>query len=179
MPTIRATTRGQMAEQHSAAFVSAPGEGRTVRPPVGESLTFKARDEQTGGALTAFESAPGPGEGPPLHLHPDQDEVIYVLAGHLRVRLEETIHEAPAGSFVFIPRDVPHTWQNTGDDPARLLVLFAPAAAGMERFFERSAELAGDTRAADAFKKFAGDAGMEVLGPPLAQTHSAVDADRT
>ena len=95
------------------------------------------------------------------------------------VRLGETIQEAPAGSFVFIPRDVPHTWQNTGDDPARLLVLFAPAAAGMERFFERSAELAGDTRAADAFKKFAGDAGMEVLGPPLAQTHSAVDADRT
>ena len=70
MPTIRATTRGQMAEQHSAAFVSAPGEGRTVRPPVGESLTFKARDEQTGGALTAFESAPGPAGmevlGPPL-----------------------------------------------------------------------------------------------------------------
>jgi quercetin dioxygenase-like cupin family protein len=170
MATIRAPTRGQMAEQVSGAFVSAPGEGQTVTPPVGESLTFKARDEQTGGALTAFESTPGPGQGPPLHRHADQDEAIYVLAGRLRVRLEETIHEAPAGSFVFIPRGATHTWQNAGDDPARLLVLFAPAAAGMERFFERSAELAGDTRAAEAFKKFASDAGMEVLGPPLAQS---------
>jgi hypothetical protein len=50
------------------------------------------------------------------------------------------------------------------------LALFAPAAAGMERFFERSAELADDTRAAAAFKKFASEAGMEVLGPPLAQS---------
>ena len=157
-----------MAEPGSRGFVSAPGEGQTVTPPVGESLTFKARDEQTGGALTAFESTPGPGQGPPLHRHPDQDEAIYVLAGRLRVRLEETIHEAPAGSFVFIPRGATHTWQNAGDDPARLLVIFAPAAAGMERFFERSAELTGDTRAAEAFKKFASDAGMEVLGPPLA-----------
>ena len=157
-----------MAEPGSGGFVSAPGEGQTVTPPVGESLTFKARDEQTGGALTAFESTPGPGQGPPLHRHPDQDEAIYVLAGRLRVRLEETIHEAPAGSFVFIPRGATHTWQNAGDDPARLLVIFAPAAAGMERFFERSAELTGDTRADEAFKKFASDAGMEVLGPPLA-----------
>ena len=46
----------------------------------------------------------------------------------------------------------------------------APAAAGMERFFERSAELADDTRAAGAFKKFASDAGMEVVEPPLAQS---------
>ena len=53
--------------------------------------------------------------------------------GRLRVRLEETIHEAPAGSFVFIPKGVPHTWQNAGDDPARILVVFTPAAAGMER----------------------------------------------
>jgi quercetin dioxygenase-like cupin family protein len=26
----------------------------------------------------------------------------------LRLRLEESVHEAPAGSFVFIPRGVPH-----------------------------------------------------------------------
>jgi quercetin dioxygenase-like cupin family protein len=159
-----------MAEQHSNGFVSAPGEGQTVTNPLGGPLTFKARDEQTEGAMTAFESTPAPGEGPPLHRHPSQDEVIYVLAGRLRVRLEETIHEAPAGSFVFIPRGATHAWQNAGDDPARLLVLFAPAAAGMERFFERLAELADDTRVADAFKEFAGEAGMEVLGPPLAQS---------
>jgi quercetin dioxygenase-like cupin family protein len=166
MATIRAATRGQMTEQDSGGFVSTPGEGQTVNNPLGGPLTFKARDEQKGGALTAFESTAAPGEGPPRHRHPNQDEVIYVPAGRLRVRFEETDHEAPAGSFVFIPRGTTHTWQNAGNEPARILVLFAPAAAGMERFFERSAELTGETRGPDAFKKFASEAGMEVLGPP-------------
>ncbi len=77
--------------------------------------------------------------------------------------------EAPAGSFVFIPRGAAHAWQNAAMTP-RALALFTPAAPGMEQFFGRSADLADDARAADAFKKFANDAGVEVLGPPLAQS---------
>jgi quercetin dioxygenase-like cupin family protein len=156
-----------MAEEYPRAFVSVPGDGQTLKNPVGGPLILQARGEQTGGAMTVFESTPAPGEGPPLHRHPNEDEVLYVLQGRLHVKLDETLHEAPAGSVVFIPKGVPHTWQNTGDDAARFLGLFAPAAAGMERFFERSAELADDARVADAFKKFASEAGMEVLGPPL------------
>jgi len=164
------TTRSLVVAEGRRAFVSVPGEGLTLPNPVGGPMTFKARGEQTMGALTAFESTPAPGEGPPLHLHASEDEVIYVLDGRLRVRLEENLHEAPAGSFVFIPRGVHHTWQNTGDEPARILVLFTPAAPGMETFFERSAELADGQRVADAFRKFAGESGMEVLGPPLAES---------
>jgi quercetin dioxygenase-like cupin family protein len=153
-----------MAEDDRRAFLTAPGDGQILKNPVGGPLTFTARGEQTGGALTVFETTPAPGEGPPLHRHPREDEVLYVLQGRFRVKLEATMHEAPAGSFVFIPRGVPHTWQNAGDDPARLLVLFAPAAAGMEQFFERSAKLGDDARVADAFKKFASDAGWKYSG---------------
>ena len=39
--------------------------------------------------MTAFESAAAPGEGPPLHRHASEDEVLYVLKGRLRVKLEE------------------------------------------------------------------------------------------
>ena len=99
--------------------------------------------------------------------------MLYVLEGLLRVKLEATIEDAPAGSFVFIPRGIPHTWQNAGEGPARILILFTPAAGGMEQFFERSARLDDDAGVADAFKRFAGDAGMEVLGPPLAQSDPA------
>jgi uncharacterized cupin superfamily protein len=92
---------------------------------------------------------------------------MYVLEGRLGFRLDETDHSAPAGSCVFIPRGVPHTWQNAGDGHARILFVFTPASRSMERFFERSAELPEDTRMAEAFKTLASDAGMEVLGPPL------------
>lgn len=145
----------------------APGDGETVANPAGGGLTYKARGEQTGGALTAWESTAAPGEGPPLHLHLNEDEFMYVLEGQLRFRLDESDHPGPAGTFVFIPRGVPHTWQNAGDGDARILFVFTPASPGMERFFERAAELPENTRMADSFKTLASDAGMEVLGPPL------------
>jgi quercetin dioxygenase-like cupin family protein len=162
-----------MAEQEHRAFVNAAEADEALDTPIGARITFVARGEQTGGALTAFESAAAPGEGPPFHLHRREDETIYVVRGTLRVRLAEDVHAAPAGSFVFMPHGVPHAWQNVGDDPALLLVVFTPATAGMERFFERAARLPEDRRPADAFRNFADDAGMVVLGPPLAQSHPA------
>lgn len=161
-----------MTEDQARAIAMGPGDGQTVANPAGGGLTYKARSGQTGGALTAWESTAAPREGPPLHLHVSEDEFMYVLEGRLRCRLDETDHTAPAGSFVFIPRGVPHTWQNVGEDHARILFVFTPASPGMERFFERSAELPGDTRMAEAFKTLASDAGMEVLGPPLAPSHT-------
>jgi quercetin dioxygenase-like cupin family protein/ketosteroid isomerase-like protein len=167
--------KGQMMHEHKTRpFVRAsePEKAFDKPAPVGE-LNFKAHDRDTGGAMTAFESNIAPGEGPPFHLHLREDEAIYVLEGRIRVRLEEVVHEAPAGSFVFIPRGVPHTWQNVDETQVRLLVVFTPAAPGMERFFARAAELPDKARA-EAFGRFAADAGMDVLGPPLAQSHPLV-----
>ena len=86
------------------------------------------------------------------------------------MRLEDDVHDAPAGTFVFVPKDAPHTWQNSGDTPGRLLALFAPASVGMEQFFQ---QFAATTTAsvADAFAELAPAAGMQVLGPPLAVSH--------
>ena len=98
---------------------------------------------------------------------------MYVLEGLLRFRLDGSDHPAPAVSFVFIPRGFPHTWHNSGEGQARILFAFTPASPGMERFFEGAAELPEDTRMADSFKTLARAAGMEVLGPPLAQSDTA------
>jgi quercetin dioxygenase-like cupin family protein len=152
------------------ALIRGRDEGDTVANPAGGDLTYKVRSEETAGALTAWESTAAPGEGPPVHVHRDEDEFMYVLDGLLRFRLGETDRMAPAGSFVFIPRGLPHTWQNAGDGEARILFGFAPASPGMERFFERAGELPDETRLAEAFGEFAQDAGMDVLGPPLAQS---------
>ena len=151
-------------------LVSGRGEGHSVRNPLGEGIEFKARAEETAGALTAFESAVAPGEGPPLHAHVDENEVLYFLEGRFRLRIGDTVRDAPSGSFVFIPKGVPHTWQNVDEASGRLLGMFMPAAPGMERFFERFSAAAGDGSAADAFATLADAAGMKVVGPPLAQS---------
>jgi oxalate decarboxylase/phosphoglucose isomerase-like protein (cupin superfamily) len=119
--------------------------------------------------MTVFESVAAPGEGPPLHFHQLQDEWLYVLEGEMRIRLADDVAPAPAGSFAFIPRGVPHTWQNSGQEPAIFLAMFAPSA--LEQFFERYAEMTDQTDDLDAFRALASAAGMTVVGPPLAQSH--------
>lgn len=146
----------------------APGEGTTIQGPVGGPLTYKVRGEQSNGTLTALENVIAPGEGPPLHTHANEDEAWYVLHGVLRFRLDAETWDGPAGSFVFVPRGVPHCFQNIGAEPARILVMFTPA--GMERFFDRFASLPQGSDTPAAFRDIGRAVGMEVVGPPLARS---------
>lgn len=141
----------------TAPLAVGPGGGATIEGPAGGPLTFKVRGEHTNGTLTAFENTIAPGDRPPLHVHANEDEAWYVLEGSLRFRLDSEIASAPAGSFVFVPRGTPHCFQNVGDQPARILVLFTPA--GMERFFDSFASL--PTGAVDR-RRFAESVGRSV-----------------
>lgn len=58
----------------------------------------------------------------PPHLHRCDDEAWYVLEGTLRVRVGEEIVEARAGSGVFVPRGVVHTYWNPNPDRVRYLL---------------------------------------------------------
>jgi mannose-6-phosphate isomerase-like protein (cupin superfamily) len=158
-----------MAENEERGILLAPGEGPSVDNPVRGRLTFKVRGEQSNGALSAFESDAPPAEGPPLHVHPNADEIWYVLEGTFRVRLDDAIEDAPSGTFVFIPRGVPHTWQNVGAAPGRFLAILTPA--GLERFFDRFAEQADDIPGRDPFRAFGREYGMEAVGPPLSASN--------
>ncbi len=146
-------------------MVVGPGEGTTIEGPAGGPLTFKVRGQQTGGRLTALENVVAPGDGPPLHTHDAQDEAWHVLEGELRFQLGEEVTSAPAGSFVFVPRGVPHCFQNAGSTPARILVLFTPA--GMEPFFDGFAQLTPEELGPQAFGRLGEPVGMRVVGPPL------------
>jgi quercetin dioxygenase-like cupin family protein len=149
-------------------IVLMPDAGAAVENPVGGVITFKLTGSDSNGSVTAIEAIAAPGEGPPLHVHP-QDELILVLEGALRLKLSQTMHQAAPGSFVFIPRHTPHTWQNVGDGPARFFATLMPAAPAFERLFLRYAELAPDQRGAEAFARLSQETGaLQVVGPPLA-----------
>lgn len=146
-----------------------PGEGATIEGPAGGPLTFKVRGEQTDGRMMAFENVIGPGDGPPLHVHAREDEAWYVIEGELRFRFDADLHSARTGSFVYVPHGVAHCFQNVGDEPARILVLFTPS--GMEAFFDRFSALPPDGLGPDVFRTLGAEVGMEVVGPPLAKSH--------
>lgn len=111
--------------------------------------------------LTQHEAA---GFGPPLHRHRDAAEAFFVLEGEYLMFIEDEQRSCPAGSFVYVPRGVPHTFKVTSAEPGRKLNLFAPAA--MVGFFEELA-LAEASGAADAdlLDQIAERNHMDVLGP--------------
>jgi quercetin dioxygenase-like cupin family protein len=146
-----------------------PGEGGKVDHPLGAQVAFKVRGDQSGGTLTAFETVVPPGEGPPLHTHANEDETLYVLEGQVRFKLGDELQTGPVGAFVFVPSGTPHTFQNVGDEPARILIHFSPS--GMEHFFEGFAAL--EAPDSGAFARIGAEVGMSVVGPPLAQSDPA------
>ena len=67
-----------------------------------------------------------------MHVHEREDEAFYVLEGGLSVRMGDEEFEAPAGSFAFLPRGIPHTFRSSNDG-ARVLLLVVPS--GLEGYF--------------------------------------------
>ena len=148
----------------------APGEGETLVNPVGGHVIFKARGHQTGGRLTVLETVITAGDGPPLHVHVKDDEAVYVLEGEIDFRVGDELYHNRAGSFVFIPRGVPHTFQNVGTDDARMLLMFAPS--GIERLFELAAASGAKSADDEAWSAAAREAETEMVGPPLRRSRN-------
>lgn len=153
-------------------MVTAPGEGTAIWH-IDSLMTFKAMAGDTGGRLAVWEQLLPHRSSPPLHVHHDADEAWLVLDGALTFRVQDDEHQAEAGSFVWAPRGLAHTFRV--DSPtARVLGLALPG--GFDRFVQATGRPAG-ARALPpppdgppdigALVAAAREHGMEILGPPL------------
>ena len=61
----------------------------------------------------------------PRHLHPNCDEVLYLLEGTLEHSLGDDVVELSPGDALLIPRNVPHDALNPGQAPARVVVAYS------------------------------------------------------
>lgn len=100
---------------------------------VGDTYTTLLSGAQTGGAFTLLEALVMPDAGPPPHAHHGEEETFVLLDGTMSFTVGGETHDASAGSVVYVPRDVAHSYRNTGDGPARMLFLYSPA--GMDGMF--------------------------------------------
>jgi len=116
----------------------APGGG-TLIDLGGLGVHFKVRGEETGGSFAVVEHPIEPGVIVDPHLHRNEDELSYVLAGTIWARVGDQEIEAVTGSYVWKPRRVLHTFWNPGPEPARILEVISPA--GFERLFDEVAAL--------------------------------------
>jgi quercetin dioxygenase-like cupin family protein len=119
-------------------FATAPGEGEIASRYAGLSVQFKVPSDVTGGQLAIIEFVLEPRRLVPPHTHRSEDELSYVIDGEIGVRVGDTTISAQAGTYVYKPRDVLHTFWNASDRPARILEIVYPA--GFEESFRESAD---------------------------------------
>jgi quercetin dioxygenase-like cupin family protein len=76
--------------------------------------------------LTVIDVNLGPGKGHDFHKHPDQEEVILVVAGTVEQWVDRDKRILGPGDSAFIPADVVHASFNVGDDEAKIAAILGP-----------------------------------------------------
>lgn len=146
------------------------GEGEQMWFAGGGTFTWKATAAETDRAFLLLEDRMVRGKSTPYHLHPNEDEAIYVLEGELLVDIEGEQHRVRQGGFLCVPRGVPHAFMVTSET-ARVLALQTPGTG--EAFYRDAGEPIGS--AADAaqppdwarLREVAERSeSIELLGPP-------------
>ena len=117
--------------EQTSPVVKAPGEGLAIWH-IDNLMTFKVLATDTGGRIAVWEQLLPHLSSPPMHVHHHDDEAWYVLEGSVTFQVADSTWTADAGTFVWAPRALAHTFRV--DSPtARLLGIGVPA--GFEQFF--------------------------------------------
>ena len=136
----------------------------------GEQVTILAAGEETARRLAVVHHEAPEATSPPWHVQPDDDETFYVLDGRMTFWSgdpERPVAEGGPGTFVFVPRGVPHSFRV--DSPtARFLTVHTPS--GHEAFYRAAGgpveEPAGSEPDIARVEAAGREHGVRLLGPP-------------
>ena len=121
----QAPPTGDDGDTSSVVVVRTDGaDGETVTDRPGRRVTLLVDTEHL--TLTEFDYGPGQ-RGASPHVHSDHSDVFLVVEGEVEITFEDGPLRAPAGTFVLIPPDVVHSFDNASDVPARFFNVHAPA----------------------------------------------------
>lgn len=76
---------------------------------------IKVSSKDTSGDLTIFEYTGNEKGGPPLHVHPRQDEIFFIMEGEYLFQVGEDKYNLKAGDTIFLPRTVPHAFAQVSE----------------------------------------------------------------
>ena len=86
----------------------------------------KATSASTGGAYSLLYQVSAPGHATPYHLHHEEDEAFYVLAGEFTFICDGKKSVLGPGGYIFLPRKIPHGIRCSSKTPATMLILAMP-----------------------------------------------------
>jgi quercetin dioxygenase-like cupin family protein len=132
-------TSFQKSSLASDPILGAHSQGYALAPLVGAATGSPHQ------RLVVSQLEPGGSIEPHLHSF---EEVVYVLAGAVTLTLGNTAHELGPDDFALAATGTPHSWRNTGSEPARWLEISAPqpkppGSGFPDTFFEPREALGG------------------------------------
>jgi quercetin dioxygenase-like cupin family protein len=167
--TAQKAARNPKVDAAREAYWLGPGEG-DAHWVIHELSTIKATSAQTGGLFGAKESLDRRGGGPPMHIHELEDEACYVLDGEVTFFVGDAVVPASAGSWVYLPRRIPHSVHIESDEARTLWFVFP---GGFEGFFTETFPTAtegssppAEPPAWDLIAEASARYGVTILGPP-------------
>jgi len=129
------------------------------------TLDIKISGKDTEYDLAVFEQTGlTPKGGPPLHIHPNQDEWFYVIDGEYLFQVGEDKYQMKSGDTIFLPRKVQHAFIQLSEI-GKMIVSYLPAGK-MEEFFAVTDKWTSPPSKEEILKVFA-DHDMQVVGPAL------------
>ncbi|MGD0887922.1 MAG: cupin domain-containing protein [Acidobacteriaceae bacterium] len=126
------------------------------------TILFKVLPRETNGGLFVIEHKNLGKGGPPVHIHPHQEEWFYVMEGEVLFQVGESRRTLRSGESLLGPRGIAHGFVGVGAKSAHMLIAFSPAGS-MEAFFREAAVPNGPKMDAALFAKY----DMQYVGPPI------------
>ena len=120
------------------AIIVTPEQAQPIKP-FGLDMRVLLTTEATGGAISVIMASHKPGEGPPDHVHFNQEEMFFILEGTYELTVGGQTSTAGAGAIVFVPRNVVHRFKNVGTTTARMIDWSLPG--GQDHYFKAISEL--------------------------------------
>ena len=150
-----------------SASIYGPGEGIRTIDLMGTTVTSKTDGAATGDAFVVAETTLAPGGlEPPLHLHREMTESLYLLSGQLDVRIGDDRQTVGSGTFVNIPAGVAHTMSVAGEEPVRMLMVLSNPARATQMFDVMEQVFANGAPDPETAGPLFAQLDMEMLEPP-------------
>ena len=124
---------------------------------LGQTYVPKTRTEHSFSWHATFP----PGTFVPPHIHPTQDEFIYMLDGTFELMLDGQTHHAKTGDLVRMPMGIPHGIFNKSEDAVKALFWVSPALS-LRQLFDKIHNLADP----EEVVRLAAQHEVEFLPPP-------------
>jgi mannose-6-phosphate isomerase-like protein (cupin superfamily) len=139
-------------------------EGQQIAA-IGLGITMKTNGKSTRDAYSLFEYAiPARTDGPPAHVHTREDESFICLTGKLNVHLGGEDFILGQGDYLYLPRDVVHTFRNSYDEESRVISVVSPA--GLEGYYQALADMPPGPKDIAKIKLIMADFGIVLQLPP-------------